>query len=343
MKKRVVLAVILVVLSSFVYAGEKVQTSDIDNYIDAYKSEMEKVSWSSYNNMVGLANDVYSNEDGFTFYDIGEIIDTRGNRQKLFELWKDDEIFISSEGVVVNDHKDNDVVYTLSSGNLGISRTEDATVLSNAGSTKVDKRKSNNVIFNGEKILSGVGTDFFVPEQNVIHTNSKYTYNYQNRVGIIPNFGGIQDDYFQLFTFELTGLAAEGIPGTLNYNLLLDVYYNSGLRPARRNSVAVDQDGLGYKIRANCCSYIYFTDAAEENAFPIIARNNIKGDTGVILNKDVKILNSYEVTDGYYTYSIEPSEQGTVVKTADGRIIQSSSGMPYNPRNEKEKRLLENA
>lgn len=378
MSKRACFVVIFVLLASIVYAedlGEeelfqdipaievseteempettastKFQTSDIDEYVNAYKSEMDTVINSAGNNMVGLAYDVYNNFDGFTFYDIGEIIDTRGNRQKLYELWKDDEVFIGTEGIVVNDHTANEVVYTLSNGNNGISRTNEGTEISSDGATKVDKVASNVVIMDDEQILSGPGTDFFVPEQEVIHTNSKYTYNLDNRVGVIPNYGGIESDYFQPFSFGPTGLMMSDVtgrvaaPATLTHNLLVDIFYDAGMSAGallRKNSVAVDPRGTKYRIKANCCSYLYLADTTEEKAFPFIARNRLKGDTGIVLDKDVKIHESYEVTDGRYEYQIVPSPFGTVVKTSKGKVIQSSNMLPYSPRNDKEKTLLE--
>lgn len=378
MQKRVVLAIIIVILSSFCYAEESapdlfqnvsdaqkpqnvtkivassdavrgVQTKDIDEYVDAYKKEMDTVLNSAQNNIVGVAYNVFNSFDGFTFYDVGEIVDTRGNRQKLYDLWKDDEVFVSSEGIVVNDHTANEVVYTLRDGNMGVSRTGDGTRISSSGATKVDKISSNVVIMNGEQILSGAGTDFFVPNQNFVNTNSKYTYSMDSRVGVIPNYGGIDKEYFKPFSFGPTGMfvnpvgRATDVPGTITYNLLAAIYYDSGMSNAnllRKNTVAIDQGRKGYNIKANCCSYMYLADSSELKAFPLIARKNLKGDTGVVLDKDVKVYNSYTLSDDKYTYTIEPSAFGTLVKTSEGKIIQSSNMLPFSPRNEKEERLL---
>lgn len=371
MAKRAVFIVILVVLfSSLAYAEEftdsgelfqdistdsevvtsstKIQTTDIDFYVESYKSEMNDVMASAQNNIVGVASNVFENYDGFTFYDVGEIIDTRGNRQRLYDLWKDDEVFISSEGIVVNDHTANNVVYTLSNGNKGLARTDDGTILSSDGTTKVDKLASNVVVFNGDQLLSGPGTDLFVPPQKYMQTNSKYTYNLDNKIGVIPNYGDIESDYFQPFSFGVTGfmisqITGRAIEGAWNYPLLVSIYNDAGMSNSallRKNTVAIDDKGSSYKVKANCCSYLYFADTREEKAFPIIARSRLKGDTGVVLDKDVKIANKYEVTDGQYTYSIEPSPFGTVVKTNKGKVIQSSNMLPYTPRNDKEARLL---
>ena len=157
---------------------------------------------------------------------------------------------------------------------------------------------------------------------------------------------GIRDDYFEPFAFGVTGFATTDVPGTLTYNLLLDAYFNSGIPynvPLRYNSVTVDRSGNDFLIRANCCSYIYLADTAEEKAFPFIARNRLKGDTGIVLDKDVKIHNSYILTDSIYTYYAIPTAFGTDLITSDGKVIQSSNMLPFSPRNSKERRLLESA
>ncbi len=104
----------------------------------------------------------------------------------------------------------------------------------------------------------------------------------------------------------------------------LAISFNHYTTPDFKNAIDLGDTGSGFQIIARGFGDIILL--GEEKLFPMLSRNVLKGDSAIIFNKDVKVINSYAARDHTYLYVIKSDGISTKVR-ARGKIIQDSAGL----------------
>ena len=96
--------------------------------------------------------------------------------------------------------------------------------------------------------------------------------------------------------------------------------------PNYQNAIDLGKISDGYQLLARGFGDMVLL--GNEKFFPLLVRNFLKGDSAIVFNKDVKIINTYVARDNTYDYIIKADNESTKVTARNGKIIQDSSGMP---------------
>lgn len=111
----------------------------------------------------------------------------------------------------------------------------------------------------------------------------------------------------------------------INQNQELALTINKESLKLYRNAVDISENGPNYHIRATGSSNLIL--GGKNKFFPLMARNYAKGDSLVVKNKDVKVLNGYIIDDGMYKYSVKAVDESTKVFTQSNKIIEDSGAL----------------
>ena len=96
--------------------------------------------------------------------------------------------------------------------------------------------------------------------------------------------------------------------------------------PNYQNAIDLGKISDGYQLLARGFGDMVLL--GQDKFFPLLVRNFLKGDSAIVFNKDVKIINTYVARDNTYDYIIKADNESTKVTARNGKIIQDSSGMP---------------
>ncbi|MBI2658779.1 hypothetical protein HYX05_01595 [Candidatus Woesearchaeota archaeon] len=91
------------------------------------------------------------------------------------------------------------------------------------------------------------------------------------------------------------------------------------------NAVDISGFAVNYLILTRGFSNIKLVE--RDKSFPLASRNNAKGDSLIVKNKDVAISKGYNVNDGTYNYIIKTAGSSTKVFAENGKTIEDSSPM----------------
>lgn len=219
-------------------------------------------------------------------------------------------------------------LYTLKGAeNEGVIFQQDGFVnIDKGGSTEVSVAGEGAPItdFNGNQLLLkggthtyyGIGTqdvDTYVSNSVVAHINSETLFDAtKDKSG--DEFGKIS---LKKLTGAVTFKPSEGRLATSFDHFTLPNY---------QNAIDLGKISDGYQLLARGFGDMVLL--GQDKFFPLLVRNFLKGDSAIVFNKDVKIINTYVARDNTYDYIIKADNESTKVTARNGKIIQDSSGMP---------------
>jgi len=119
--------------------------------------------------------------------------------------------------------------------------------------------------------------------------------------------------------------------GALTFKTSIDKFAISFDRftlPNFPNTIDLGQVGVGSQIIAKGFGDVVLL--GQEKFFPILIRNVLKGDSLIVYNKNVKVLEKYIAKDAIYNYEIISDGVSTKVFAKNGKIIQDSDSLPLD-------------
>ena len=254
---------------------------------------------------------------------IVSVDDSGRQEQSMTELAIDNEVIIGSIHVVDTTH--NNIFTVKGDKNLGVflhdggffnihdyGQTEIS--VGSDGAYIIDQDNNRIFVGGGTNIYYGVGSDnidTYIGNNLIFHIDSKIAFDATNdRSGDV--FGTIS-----------LPVPTGAVSASLNDENLA-ISFNHYTPPDNRNAVDLGSTGEGYQIISRGFGDIILL--GEEKLFPMLSRNVLKGDSAIIFNKDVKVINSYAARDHTYLYNIKSDGISTKVR-ARGKIIQDSTGL----------------
>jgi hypothetical protein len=254
---------------------------------------------------------------------IVSVDDSGRQEQSMTELAIDNEVIIGSIHVVDTTH--NNIFTVKGDKNLGVflhdggffnihdyGQTEIS--VGSDGAYIIDQYNNRIFVGGGTNIYYGVGSDnidTYIGNNLIFHIDSKIAFDATNdRSG----------DVFGTISLPVPTGAVSASPSDSN----LAISFNHYTSPDFKNAVDLGSTGSGYQIIAKGFGDIILL--GKEKLFPLLSRNVLKGDSAIIFNKDVKVINSYAARDHTYLYNIKSDGISTKVR-ARGKIIQDSAGL----------------
>lgn len=111
----------------------------------------------------------------------------------------------------------------------------------------------------------------------------------------------------------------------INRDEKLSVTFDKQKLSLYMNAVDISGFAVNYLLLTRGFSNIKLVE--RDKSFPLVSRNNAKGDAIIVRNKDVAISKSYNVNDGTYNYIIKTAGSSTKVFAENGKILEDSSPM----------------
>lgn len=240
---------------------------------------------------------------------------------------------IPSNGVIcigsihVIDKNSNNMYSVNSDGNLGVILKNGFFDIHNTGWTEVNVGgkgafvSDNNVknlflLLGGTHTYYGIGTqdtDTYVSNSVVAHLNSDTLFDAtKDKSG---------DEFGKISLKKLTGaIIYKSSEGKLSLS------FDHFTLPNYQNAIDLGKIAEGYQLLARGFGDMVLL--GNEKFFPLVVRNALKGDSAIVFNKDVKVINTYVARDNSYDYIIKGDNDSTKVIARNQKIIQDSSSLP---------------
>jgi len=184
------------------------------------------------------------------------------------------------------------------------------------GAPIIDANNNDLFLYGGSHNYYGLGTediDTYLSDSVAAHLNSATLFDATKDTSG-DEFGKVN---LKDITGEATFNPSEG---------QLAMSFDHFTLPNFQNAIDLGQIPEGYQLLARGFGDMVLL--GQINFFPLFVRNVLKGDTAIIFNKGVKIINTYIARDALYDYLIKADNKSTKVVARNGKIIQDSGGLP---------------